>query len=100
MGKVIIDQKTGEIVDLAESIRALPRLSDVKMDMAVRKAAVERKLDPRSAPQPGGPWVVGGWEDIPVEVRIANMTAAKTGGAFAEAMEMQERGYAVGHIPG
>jgi len=90
MTRIIIDNETGRILD--EAIHALPRHSQ---RMAAYEAALDALLDIRNAPEPGGPWY-----DAPVSVRIENMTAAKTGGAFAEALEMQERGYACGHIPG
>ena len=90
MTKIIIDNETGRILD--EAIHALPRHSQ---RMAAYDAALDGLLDIRSAPEPGGPWC-----GLSVEERIECMTAAKTGGAFADALAMQERGYAVGHIPG
>jgi len=90
MTPIIIDNETGRILD--EAIRALPRHSQ---RMAAYEAALDELLDIRNAPEPGGPWY-----DEPVSVRIENMTSAKHGGAYAEAVAMQERGYAIGHIPG
>lgn len=87
---IIIDNETGRILD--EAIHALPRHSQ---RMAAYDQAIAELTDIRNAPEPGGPWY-----DAPVEVRIENMQAAKHGGAYAEAVAMQERGYAIGHIPG
>ena len=90
MTPIIIDNETGRILD--EAIRALPRHSQ---RMAAYEAALDELLDIRNAPEPSGLRY-----DEPVSVRIENMTAAKHGGAYAEAVAMQERGYAIGHIPG
>lgn len=56
--------------------------------MAERMILRQREV---KAYEPGGPWY-----DAPVEVRIANMQAAKHDGAYADAVEMVERGYAIG----
>lgn len=81
-----IDNDTGQILD--EAVAKLPSRAE---RIARYESAMNDLLDPRHAPQPGGPWY-----DAPVEVRIANMQAAKHGGAYAEAVEMVERGYAIG----
>lgn len=95
--QIIIDNDTGQILD--EAVAKLPS-RDARMAMAVRRAEVDKALDPRSAPQPGGPWVVGGWNDMTLTERLHAMTESKTGGAYAEAVEMQARGYAIGDSGG
>lgn len=90
MTRIIIDNETGRILD--EAIHALPRHSQ---RMAAYEAALDGLLDIHSAPEPGGPWC-----GLSVAERIECMIEAKHGGAYAEAVAMQERGYAIGHFPG
>lgn len=81
--------------DLDAAISKLPSRAERTADY---EAAMNDLLDPRSAPQPGGPWVVGGWNDMTLTERIDAMTEAKQGGAYADAVAMQARGYAIGEF--
>ena len=87
---IIIDNDTRQIIDAA--IAKLPT-------RAARSLAYARTMrdltDALNAPEPGGPWC-----RLTVAERIEAMTAAKTGGAYADAVAMQERGYAIGCFPG
>ncbi len=87
---MIIDNETQDLV--LEAIHALPRRSDRVLAYARTMRDLTSALN---APEPGGPLC-----EMSVSERIEAMTAAKTGGAYAEAAAMQERGYAIGHFPG
>lgn len=81
---------------------AIAKLPSRAERIAAYESAMNTLLDPRHAPWPsdGQPGDMGdrvhAMMDTPVEVRIANMTAAKLGCAYAEAQSGVERGYAIG----
>jgi hypothetical protein len=63
--------------------------NDIQQVISVQPAPLRIE----DAPQPGGPWV-----KMTVSDRIEAMIAAKFGGAYADAVEMQRLGYAVGYF--
>ena len=87
---LVIDNDTQQIIGSA--IGKLPTRSERALAYARTMRDLTSALN---APEPGGPLC-----EMSVSERIEAMTAAKTGGAYAEAAAMQERGYAIGHLPG
>lgn len=87
---VVIDNETGKIL-----LDAIGKLASRSERTAAYNRAMSDLLDPRNAPQPGGPWC-----EMSVEERIEAMFEAKYGGAFADACDMMDKGYAIGDIPG
>ena len=81
MNDIIINGYTGEIITVSQ-------LRQEKYHDAMNEIT-------SGAYEPGGPWCT-----LSDAERGAAMTEAKTGGAYAEADAMAERGYAVGHHGG
>lgn len=87
---IVIDNDTGSILSGAVS-----KLQARHERIADYNRAMSDLLDPRNAPQPGGPWC-----EMSVEDRIEAMFEAKYGGAYADAVAGWALGYATGDIPG